>query len=51
MTESKHEELFKTASDAINNVFSDTSVSKEETERSLTGLLEDCEMLLESLHD
>lgn len=44
-----NDELYKKAMDAINELFSDTSVSKEETLRSMNALIGEIEMLKEAL--
>ena len=44
-----NEELYKNALSAINKLFSDTSVSKEETIDSLESLREEIDVLLGSL--
>ena len=44
-----HEELYKLAVQAIDNLFSDTSVSQEKTAESLKALKEHIDMSLESL--
>ena len=44
-----HEELLKRAKEAINGVFSDTSVSKEQAAESLQQLIDEIDILLEAL--
>jgi ParB-like chromosome segregation protein Spo0J len=44
-----HQELIEQAEKAIRQLFSDTSVSQEETARSLKGLIEEIEIMLDAL--
>ena len=44
-----NEELYQAALNAINELFGDTSVSKETTRDSLEALRDEIEILLESL--
>lgn len=43
-----HDELVKAAKKAINRVFSDTSVSREETINSLKDLSEEIDVLIDA---
>lgn len=49
MANSHHNRFVERATDAINNVFSDTSVTKSQTKRSLTDLRNEINELLEQL--
>lgn len=44
-----NEELYEKAIDAINDLFSDTSVSKEDAKGNLQGLLDEIAILMQSL--
>ncbi len=46
----QHEALYKKAIEAIYAVFGDTSVSKERTEESLNGMIEEIEDLRSTLN-
>lgn len=46
-----HDELIKEAKEAIRAVFSDTSVSKAETRCTLKDLIEEIEIMIDSLKD
>jgi len=45
----KHEMLIEQAKEAIDNLFSDTSVSKEQTKEDLEELIEEIQCKIESL--
>lgn len=47
----KNEQLFRAAQDAITALYSDTSVDKEKCAENLQTLIEELEMLIESLGD
>ncbi len=44
-----NDELYEGAIDAINELFSDTSIPKEETARAMDALIDEIELLKESL--
>ena len=46
-----HKDLVQLAKDAINNVFSDTSVSRSQTRESLEELRDDIEINLQVLEE
>ena len=48
---SEHDELYDKAVEAITLLFSDTSVSKQETASSLNGLIEEIGIMLDSLEE
>jgi len=45
-----HNELYEAALGAISDLFSDKSVSQEETKESLQGLIDEIDTLMDSLH-
>lgn len=46
-----HDTLYKQAKEALNKLFSDTSVSQSETKRSLTALRDEIDIYLDCLED
>lgn len=47
----RHDELVKKAEKAIDNLFSDTSVSREQTRESLEEIIDAIQMKIDSLKD
>jgi len=46
-----HDDLYDAALEAVRKLFSDTSVSQQETKVSLTALIDDIGIMIESLGD